>query len=466
MYVTLGGGGSKEGTLKDPICVVGAGLSGLAAVRTLTERGFDVECFERGSAVGGSWRYESDSGLSAAYASLTTNTSRKRMQYPSFPMPQGHSDFPSHGEMTKYLESFADSFDLNRRISFRTTVEAARPAADGWEVRLSHGEGRHFGALVVAAGHYWDPVIPQHPGNFSGEVIHSRYYRTPKPFARRRVLVVGGGQSALDIAAEISTEASCTVVACRGGHYVLPRYLFGRPTDRFDGPASGRLPWPLARRALEAMVRLNGFAQTNHGLPAPAHRALEEKPPALASIAMIEAASSGSMTFKPGLERVAGDDVHFADGSRAVFDTIVYATGYRINFPFLPAELGRGDGADFPLYRRIVSPRAEDLYFIGIVEPGPGLLEIVERQSDWLGEVLAGRIHRPEPSRMWSAIAAAEPRSRRRYRSCDPKTIYCDSHAYLRALDRDLHRAKRARVRHSGSRFVTRHPRGPRRSTA
>jgi dimethylaniline monooxygenase (N-oxide forming) len=133
----------------------------------------------------------------------------------------------------------------------------------------------------------------------------------------------------------------------------------------------------------------------------------------------------------------------FNDGTQARADTIIFATGYHINFPFLPEPLGRGDGCQFPLYRRILSPHTEALAFIGILEPGPGLLAIVERQAAWLGEVLAGGLPLPGPEEMWRAIdGGGERRSRRQFSATGPHTLLCNRHAYLRILNRDLRRVR------------------------
>jgi dimethylaniline monooxygenase (N-oxide forming) len=113
------------------VAVIGAGSSGLAALKVLCEQGVAVECFEGGSDLGGLWRYENDNGLSGAYASLRTNVSRRRMQYPSFPMPPSPVDFPTHADMTAYLESYADAFGLRELIRFGTTIERMEPDAGG-----------------------------------------------------------------------------------------------------------------------------------------------------------------------------------------------------------------------------------------------------------------------------------------------------------------------------------------------
>src|SRR5262245_44807399 len=106
-------GMERGGTAKvADVAVIGAGSSGLAVLKALRDQGIAVECFERGSDVGGLWRYENDNGLSGAYASLRTNVSRPRMQYPGFPMPARFADFPHHTEMAEYLGAYADAFSL------------------------------------------------------------------------------------------------------------------------------------------------------------------------------------------------------------------------------------------------------------------------------------------------------------------------------------------------------------------
>jgi len=421
------------------VCVVGAGLSGLAAVHGLVLAGHDVDCFETGSAIGGMWRRGNDNGVSAAYASLCANVSYKRMQYPSFRERGSMAEFPRHSELLAYLERYAEVNDLLRRVTCGARVERARPIAGGWQVTVHGSTPRDFDALVVATGHYWDPDIPALPGRFGGTIVHVRDYDTPAPFAGRRVVVVGAAQSALDIAAEISTTAARTILAARQGHHLIPRHIFGRPYDDFDAPAAVLLPLALVRRGLRAQMRLARATPDPGDLPRPRHRLFESRWPVVVSPSVQLALSERAFECRPAVSRLEDDRVAFADGREERADAVVFATGYRINFPFLPERLGRGDGWQFPLYRRILSPHADGLAFIGILEPGPGLLEVVARQSQWLGEALARRLPIPSRDRMWRAIdAGGERRSRRQFGSTGPHTLLCNRHAYLRVLKRDL----------------------------
>ena len=281
------------------VCVIGAGMSGLAALRSLARGGYEVSCYEAGSGIGGMWRYGNDSGLSAAYASLHTNTSSARMQYPSLPMNSSAPEFPHHADMLAYLEAYADQNDLRSHIACGSWVETARPLDGGWEVTVRGGEPRRFDVVVVAAGHYAHPSYPEIPGEFSGTAIHSRDYRTPDPFAGKRVAVVGGAQSAIDIAAEISTVAERTILACSDPHHLIPWRVFGRPLDDFDTPMALLTPLPVVRASIRAMIALSRATPTRSHLLPPNHRLLETRWPAVASPAAMGALAARAFESRP-----------------------------------------------------------------------------------------------------------------------------------------------------------------------
>jgi dimethylaniline monooxygenase (N-oxide forming) len=421
--------------------VIGAGSSGLAVLKALREHGVAVDCFERGVDVGGLWRYENDNGLSGAYASLRTNASRLRMQYPSFRMPRSYGDFPHHSEMAAYLDAYAEAHGLRELIRFGTTVERLEPASDGrWWITLNDGLSRSYDAVVVATGIFWSTRLPTSPGSFDGEVSHAHDYRVPDRFAGRRVLVVGAGPSAGEIAVEVSTVAQRTFMSVRRGAHVIPRWLRGRPFDAGDVEPLNRLPWRLLNRIYRRRVaREMGPAPASW--PLPAHRFLEGIP--IVSSDLFPALRRGDVLVKPAIERLSGDRVRFVDRSEERVDSIVYATGYRISLPFLSSSLLAANGRDFPLYRRIAPPQIGGLYFAGFVDTPGGLLPVVETQAEWIAAVLTGRLRLPPPAQMRRAIKRAERRTRQRFPDESPYSIRCDPHAYRRLLKSDLRCARR-----------------------
>lgn len=437
------------------MCVIGAGCSGLAALRELVRRGFDVDCFEQGSRVGGTWRYENDNGRSAAFASLRTNVSRPRMQYPSLPMPSSYGDFPHHSQMAAYLEAYAAAFDLHRHVRFRTLVEQVTPSPDGeWCVALGDGSEYRYESIVVANGHDWEPNWPQFRGDTTARVTHAHQYRTPDAFAGQRVLVIGAGQSGCEIACEISKVASLSLLSSRGGVHVVPRYVLGDPYDDGDRAPFNLLPWSLLRALFASLVTISRAGRpADYGLPEPRHKLLEQIPAISSDI--VPALRRGDVVPVGNIERLEGGFVHLAGGEAVQVDRIICATGYRISCPFLAPELlgSEDDRRAVPLYRRIVSPQRPGLFFIGLADPPGGLLPVVEAQSAWLGDVLCGAIKLPPPERMWRAIGVGERRSRKRFPDEPPHSIRFDPHAYRRLLARDRLRARASnRWPSSGSR--------------
>jgi cation diffusion facilitator CzcD-associated flavoprotein CzcO len=422
------------------VAVIGAGSAGLAVLKALREQDIDVECFERGSDVGGLWRYENDNGLSGAYASLRTNVSRPRMQYPAFPMPRAFGDFPRHSDMATYLGAYATEFELHQLITFGATVERLDRHPDGtWNIALDDGSVRSFKTVVVAIGVFWCPKLPRNTGRFTGEVSHSHDYRTPEPFAGRSTLVVGAGQSAAEIAVEVSGLASRTFMSVRNGAHVIPRWIGRRPYDATDVEPLNRLPWRLMNLVFRRRVAWE-LGPMPTSWPVPAHRLLEGIP--IVSSDLLPAVRRGAVVVKPAIDRLMGDRVLFADGSKERVDRIVYATGYRIDLPFLSPTLVSATGRNFPLYRRIAPPQLSGLFFAGFVDAPGGLLPVVQTQGEWIAAVLGGRLRLPIATDMWRTIERAEERTRERFPQESPTSIRCDPHGYRRLLLADLRDAR------------------------
>jgi cation diffusion facilitator CzcD-associated flavoprotein CzcO len=435
----------------DRVCVIGAGSSGIAACQVLHARGIPFDCFEVGSGVGGNWRYRNDNGMSSAYRSLHINTSRRTMAYATFPMPADYPDYPNHFQIAKYFDDYVDHFGFRDRIRFRTEVTHVEPAeGGGWEVTFREGAGAeqsdHYGAVMVANGHHWDPRWPEppYPGqeDFEGEQMHAHDYKEPDVLEGKRVLVLGIGNSATDIAVESSRFADATFLAMRRGAWIIPKYLKGRPTDELGNALTSRLPLPLLRVFYKRALKLAAGLPQDFGLPEPDHKLAEAHPTISSDV--LPRIGHGDITVKPNIDCFPGERlVRFLDGSEEEVDLAIYCTGYKISFPFFNAGLIDAPDNRIPLYRRVVSPEHPGLYFIGLVQPLGAIMPIAERQSEWVADLLERKATLPDPERMRRVIEREDERMARRYVASKRHTIQVDFEPYMRTIARERRAGRR-----------------------
>jgi dimethylaniline monooxygenase (N-oxide forming) len=430
------------------VCVIGAGSSGIAACQVLNARGLPFDCFEKGSEVGGNWRYENDNELSSAYRSLHINTSRGLMAYRTYPMPNDYPDYPNHFQIARYFDDYVDHFALREKIRFRTEVKSVVPVDGEWEVTVEDRDGtreaQRYRAVLVANGHHWNPRWPEpaFPGSerFAGDQIHVHHYREPEILVGKRVLVLGIGNSATDIAVESSRIADATFLAMRRGAYVMPKYLNGKPTDEAASKLLTMMPLPVQRFVLGRMLGLTAGDMTSYGLPKPDHKLLEAHP--TVSAELLSRLGHGDIAVKPNVDRFAGGrTVRFADGSEEEIDIVVYCTGYKISFPFFDEDLVSARDNRLALYRRVASVEHPGLYFIGLIQPLGAIMPLAEAQAEWVGDLLDGTGTLPPPTRMRAAISAAEAKMKKRYVASKRHTIQVDFQPYLREIRRERKRA-------------------------
>jgi hypothetical protein len=414
----------------------------------LNARGIPFDCFEKGSAVGGNWRYENDNGLSSAYRSLHINTSRGLMAYRTYPMPDDYPDYPNHFQIARYFDDYVDHFALREKICFKTEVVAVEPIDGEWEVTVADRDGgrqtHRYRAVLVANGHHWDPRWPEPPfpgaEEFEGEQMHVHHYRETDVLAGKRVLVLGIGNSATDIAVEASRIAERTFLAMRRGAYVMPKYLNGKPTDEAASKLLTMMPLPVQRFVLGRMLGLTAGDMTAYGLPEPDHKLLEAHP--TVSAELLSRLGHGDIEIKPNIERfLGGRTVRFTDESEEEIDLVIYCTGYKVTFPFLDESLISAKDNRLPLYRRVVSVAHPGLYFIGFIQPLGAIMPLAEAQAEWVADLLGGRGTLPSPSDMNAEIEAEERKMRKRYVASKRHTIQVDFQPYLRELKRERRKA-------------------------
>lgn len=363
--------------------VVGAGPAGLAASRELGRRSVDHVVLEKGEALGHTW--------ANLYDSLVLHTGKHLSALPGLPFGSRTPLFPPRRLFLDYLRQYASIF----RLPVRTSTPVTRIARQngGWRVTTPAGD-LQARVVVMATGIVSNPVIPAFPGRdrFRGDLLHSAEYRAPAPFAGRRVLVVGSGNSAGEIAPELARSGADVTVSVRSGAVAVPRELLGIPIQYFSIVTS-LLPVTLQRIALKSTARLGELRRGASPLPRPPE---EDGCPDVPLIGfhLTDAIRERAIRLAPALESFTVDGVRFVDGTLAPFDTVILATGYR---PAL-APLGplvTLDRCGFALRdRRVASREQHGLFFVGQTYDRRGALFNIGRDARRVGKLVAAQVRR------------------------------------------------------------------------
>jgi dimethylaniline monooxygenase (N-oxide forming) len=398
------------------IAVIGAGAGGLSTARFLLADGHDVTVFEGGSFVGGLWVYGNDNGLSVAYASLHINSEPRASHLRGFPFPEGSSLFPSHVDMHAYFMAFADHFGITERIRFNTPVACVEPIGgqkdNGWLLRLLDGSEEQFDDVVIATGHQGIPLEPAGLEDFTGEYLHSKQYRDPEPFAGRKVLVIGIGNSGLDIAADLAINAEHVYVSARSPVLIMPRMMWGAPSGRTSAKiAKPYIPWWIQRRIFIALCRVFHGRMEDWGLQTPKTRTHPASSPTfMAHVAYRR------ITCLPGIQNITGQQVTFTNGVTVEVDTIIAATGYDVNIPILPPEVSPVVGKRIEVFNRVVHPSWPGLFFVGFFNVSGGAnISMMDDQAEWLTDIISGRCGIPSEAEMRREMEAGKEELARRF---------------------------------------------------
>lgn len=338
----------------DRYLILGAGFIGLGMAQALQAAGIAYDQVDASDQIGGNWYH-------GVYQTAHIISSRKVTQFSHFPMPADYPDFPSAAQMRDYLNAFADHFNLHDAIELNCAVLQIRPVENNhWQVTFSHGEQRLYKGILLCNGHHWDKRFPQFQGTFNGDIIHSKDYKTPDQLRGKRVLVIGGGNSACDIAAEAARVGTKSVLSLRNSVWFLPKTFAGVPiTDLIQG----WMPEPLQRLIAYGIIRLTFGKHENYGLAQPSYRIFEKHPTLNNEVPYY--IQHGRIQPKPAVQQLNDDTVEFADGSREAFDLIVCATGFHVSYPFLPPDLQRVKGAIVQCYGGCFLDDYKGIYYIG-----------------------------------------------------------------------------------------------------
>ncbi|GBM69912.1 Dimethylaniline monooxygenase [N-oxide-forming] 5 [Araneus ventricosus] len=433
------------------IAIIGAGPSGLTAIKCCKEEGFIPVCYELTGALGGLWRYHEEDidGVSSLMRTTIINTSKEMSAYSDFPPPEEFPNFMHNRKMLEYIMLYAKAFDLLRHIRYHLEVTKIEPCKDNedngrWTVTLRSTQTEtisreKFDGVMVCTGHHVYPNIPTFPGEqiFKGTIMHTHSLKTCERFDGQRILIVGIGNSAADAAVDCASVAEQVYLSTRRGSWVMGRTgQDGKPYDlellrRRNLFLLKFLPFGLQCKFLENRLT---FDHATYNLK-PEHRILSAHP--TMNDALPNCILSGKVIVKGDIERFEENGVVFAgEKSTTEVDSVILATGYEIKFPFLESSVISVKNNRVHLYKRIIPPNLKhpNLAFIGLIQPLGGFFPIAEMQCRWFVQILAGKLKLPAKKEMEKDIESKNRANNKRFVDTARHTIESDWLPYLDEL--------------------------------
>ncbi len=426
--------------MKRRICIIGAGPSGITALKNLKDKNLDVVVYDRNHEVGGNWIFSEDISHSSVFETTHIISSKTLSQYEDFTFDDfdtSVADYPSHDELRRYFQAYASNFQLYPFIEFRTTVKHCERISDQeWNITIVQDERERiekFTDLVVCNGHHSVPRMPEYPGHFSGEFMHSHTYKKAAPFADKRVLVIGGGNSACDVAVETSRVSKKTSISWRRGYRIIPKFFFGLPSD-IVGARSSWLPVKIRSWFNDRLLNIMLGKNKLYGLQEVKTKFGETHP--TINDELLYKVRHGKVHPKVDIEKLDGTTVHFKDGTKEDFDVIIACTGYILKHSFFdPSLIDYSDGP-VPLYLKMFHEAYHNLFFIGMFQPLGCIWPGSELQSKVLANYFTGEWKLPKNMKRLCEREITHPHYKQI--KTPRHTITVDYHKFRKALLKEL----------------------------
>lgn len=415
------------------VAVIGAGMVGILAIKSLQEESFECVCFESRGYFGGLWHYHEDDAEDVASVMKTTviNTSKELGAVSDFPPPAECPNYMRHEMMYKYISMIAQKIGAERCIKFYHQVESISPADDyqetgRWVVAVRDTRNNiktrtTFDGVMVCTGHHSCPNMPSFPGmeEFQGKIMHTHCLKRVNGFEDQRVVVIGVGNSGLDAAAEISNVAKQVYVSSRRGTWVVPRmWQYGNPYDAAMHRRSKRfvrrcLPFNVLCSMTEKQVnkKLNHFMYNLN----PKHRILSQHP-AVSDVFPFKLLC-GTVIMRRIVKKFTKTGVVFeGENELTEVDAVICATGYKIKFPFLSDDILKVEDNKVRLYKYVYPPHL----------PHPTLAIIGLIQPSWSSMVMNGKCSLPSQNEMLPDILKKESILRKTFVQSPQHTLQVD----------------------------------------
>lgn len=343
-------------------CIIGGGPAGLCTAKNLKDLQIPFDAYEAASEVGGLWNINNE--RSSVYETAHLISSKKMTEFKDFPMPENTPDYPSHTLLFNYFVDYAHHFKIWEHYFLNTIVEKVEKVDAFWDVTLSTGETKRYKGLLIANGTLSEPNMPNFKGNFSGELIHSKDYKSPDVFRGKRVLIVGAGNSGCDIAVDAIHHAKKVAMSVRRGYHFVPKYVFGKPADTLGGLI--KLPRKMKQKFDTFLLGWFVLDAEKYGFPKAEYKLYESHP--IVNSLILHHLGHGDIEMKADIEHFDDKKVVFKDGKVEEFDLILLSTGYKLHYPFIDTKYLNWKNGCPQLFLNAFHPDYDNLFILGMLE--------------------------------------------------------------------------------------------------